>query len=990
MACICFDDKARQLLAMGHPAIPVLPGAKYPIVDGWPQYGFKPPSLALLDQWVERWPYSSWGVPCERIIGIDLDDDHPRRAKRLRKLVLLALGLTRVQRIGRPNRVMLIYATVEPIETERIHDVIEVLAGGAQFVAYGIHPDTGQPYTWPDLELTDVPLADLPLITQAQIDALLVRIRRIYKRQHNPWQHNRAPRSWTIGPDGKVVDGREEFLRHCVMEAWLEAPNLSVDGLAAMAWQRFATQAELSRPKSNRKGQWSIRDATIKARHTLRRAAAGRLRHNRLISGIPPARVARPVLPLRAAETAVGTEVFAHLEMAWDAIFNEQPRPPPWLLAAMPGLGKTRAALQGIRYLMQARDRYPWQPVVWYAVPSYKLASELAIHYGRGAYAIRGRTHRSKQAPEPLCARWDVVNKAIAAGITDISSTFCHAKDKETGTELLCPHRIGCAYFEQFETAKQGRVIFLAQDYLFVEMDDKLLPRPNVVVIDESILNAAMVLSDRITPEALLASAGGPNNNPAAVWIDALLEHLKDGTDPRPDFRDNMQVIGTDPHLNGGKVRSPADMLRYTAESAGGGAARREIKPGMSDAEIETALENVRSAHATGILRRLADELDVERPGVYSVYLDPAARIKATTGEWVTAPFVYMQWRRKLRLPRKAVVLILDGTAEPELLRAIWPDLNVTTVTVARNAYVVQSCGYTASMQKMLGSDADAAAAGGMLADLCKRLPAPGLLVTYKDLPVELPDGWARENLGNLRGTDDHGDRTTVVVAGRLQITALDAERRARALYYDQAVPLDVGRRRPDPRGKDGQITVRYDKPAVGYRMRNGELWGVETWRHADPRVDLIRAATAEREVEQAVDRLRLVRRGSPALVVLVNETPTDLPVDALVSWGRLRSDRLTTAMLRLGGVVPMVPSWLAQQCPELWPTAKAAEREIEQRTSDSGYAASLLLAAAYTWRPKRRRGGPASLVWSLLPEAATRARLAEWFGPLGLFELLL
>jgi hypothetical protein len=445
-----YADKARRLLAMGHPGIPIVPGAKYPFVDAWPQYGFEPPSPALLEQWITRYPGCSWGVPCGRIIGIDLDEDQPRRAKRLKQLVThpKALGPTRVQRIGRPNRVMLIYGATTDIRLEREHGIIEILSGGAQFVAFGIHPDTGQPYRWPDLELTDVPLADLPLVTQAQIDALLKRIRRIYRRQHNPWQHNRqAPRPWIVGTNGRVQDGREEFLRHCVMEAWLEAPNFNVEGLADMAWQRFAAQADLSRPKGTGHGHWSIRDAAAKAQSTLRKALAGRLHRNRLIPGVPPARVARPVLPLRAAETAVGTEVFAHLDMAWDAIYNGRPRPPPWLLAAMPGLGKTRAALQGIKYLLHRpsalrgeRAKYPLQPVVWYAVPSYKLASELTMQYGRDAYAIRGRTHKSKQAPEPLCARWDMVNKAIAAGIPDISSTFCHAEDKETGRELLCPH----------------------------------------------------------------------------------------------------------------------------------------------------------------------------------------------------------------------------------------------------------------------------------------------------------------------------------------------------------------------------------------------------------------------------------------------------------------------------------------------------------------------------------------------------------------------
>jgi hypothetical protein len=648
--------------------------------------------------------------------------------------------------------------------------------------------------------------------------------------------------------------------------------------------------------------------------------------------------------------------------------------------------------LTAIRYFS------PQRPVVWYAVKTHKLAKELTERYNAspasegaiGAFAIRGRTHGlndPKAEAPPLCARAAMVAQAIAAGVTDITSTFCYAEDKETGAHYTCPHFIEasaedpaidvrCPYFAQFDEARDADVYFMPSEYLFLEMNPRWLPQPNIVVIDESVLDAATVLPERITPEALLDSVGGAGGSPAALAIDTLLQDLKDGTDPRPHFRRWMQASGADPDFNGGKVRSPADMLRYLAKSAGGGASRREIRPGMPDAEIEAALENVKSAHATGILRRLADELDLDRPGVYSIYLDSAARVKTTTGEQVTAPFVYMQWRRKLRLPKKAAVLILDGTAEPEPLRAIWPDLNVTSVRAPRHACVVQTHGYTASKRKMLAPNA-LDHNGRMLAELCMLLPAPGLLVTYKGLPVSSPDGWSRESLGNLRGTDDHRDKATAVVVGRLQMAALDAERQARGLWYDRPVALQLG-------------AADYNRVPVGFNLRDGPPWGVKTWRHPDPRVDLIRASAAEREIEQAVDRLRLVRReGAPALVLLVNETPTDIPVDTLVPWRQLRGgDRLTVAMLRMGGVLPLVPSWLAEQCPDLWPSANAAECELRRRRQamDGGSVFCLGMATSYRWRPDKRRG-PASMAWSVLPTEATKGKLEGWFGPLDLFE---
>jgi hypothetical protein len=962
-----------------------MPGDKSPLIRRW-EYLARSLTPALLEDWIKQYPYCSWGVPCGRIVAIDLDEDDPRRAALLLKLVLLALGPTRVRRIGRPNRVVLVYRALDQVVLRRIKP-LEVLAGGAQFVAYGIHRDTKRPYSWPDLELTDVPLEDLPPVTQAKVSALLVRIRRIYRRPYNPWEPRGALTWETV--DGKVVDGREAFMTWCVLDVWREDPDISESALAQEAWERFAEKADLTRPKGNRKGQWSIRDATAKARGTLRKAAGGGLKqYDRLIRGAAPARPVKPILPLGMAETYVQTEFFARYEAVVDAWRNGEPMPLRWLLGATSALGKTEAALKTIHHFRHHH------PVVWYAVKTHKLAKELTERYNSqlegaiGAFAIRGRTHGlndPKADAPPLCARAAVVAKAIAAGITDITSTFCYAEDKETSALHMCPHfwapseqdptvHVRCPYFGQFDGARGADVYFVAHEYLFLEMDPRWLPEPNIVIIDESMLNATVMLPERITPEDLLNSVGGAGGSPVELAIDILLQDLKDGKDPRPHFRRWMQASGADPDLNGGKVRSPADMLRYMGASAGGGAARREIRPGMSDSEIEAALENVRSAYATGILRRLADELDVERPGVYSIYLDPAARVKTTTGEQVTTPFVYMQWRRKLRLPKKAAVLILDGTAEPELLRAIWPDLNVTNVRAARHACVVQTHGYTASMQKMLAPDA-LDHNGRTLAELCRRLPAPGLLVTYKGLPVSLPEDWSRENLGNLRGTDDHRDKATAVVVGRLQMTALDAERQARGLWYDRPVGL--------------QLRADYKQVPVGFNLRNGESWGVATWRHPDPRVDLVRASAAEREIEQAVDRLRLVRReGAPALVVLVNETPTDIPVDALVPWRQLRGgDRLTVVMLRLGGVVPLVASWLAEQCPDPWPTANAVECELRRRQAmDGGNVSCLGMATTYRWRPDKRRGR-ASMAWSVLPVDATRGKLEGWFGPLDVFE---
>jgi hypothetical protein len=50
---------------------------------------------------------------------------------------------------------------------------LEFLADGQQFVAFGIHPDTGQPYTWDGGEPGDVTWLDLPEINEAEAKSLI-------------------------------------------------------------------------------------------------------------------------------------------------------------------------------------------------------------------------------------------------------------------------------------------------------------------------------------------------------------------------------------------------------------------------------------------------------------------------------------------------------------------------------------------------------------------------------------------------------------------------------------------------------------------------------------------------------------------------------------------------------------------------------------------------------------------------------------------------
>ena len=72
----------------------------------------------------------------------------------------------------KPPKRLLVYRTTEPFAGIR-RAPLEMLCLGQQFVAYAEHPDTGQPYAWPDEGLADLDIESLPEIDAEQAAAFL-------------------------------------------------------------------------------------------------------------------------------------------------------------------------------------------------------------------------------------------------------------------------------------------------------------------------------------------------------------------------------------------------------------------------------------------------------------------------------------------------------------------------------------------------------------------------------------------------------------------------------------------------------------------------------------------------------------------------------------------------------------------------------------------------------------------------------------------------
>ena len=279
-----------QLIDAGWRPIPASPIDKSCHVTGWP-------TIESNEFHVANWArthlaHTLTGLVCgQRIFAVDIDVLDRERSEQIQSVAFNSFGYTPFVRIGREPKRLLVYRqhfpSSVPIRSEsfRFADdsgLIEILSAGKQFIAFGMHPETGLPYRWiSDANpLEDTP-AEAPLVTQEQVDAFLQAVREkiapfavgLYGKTHPD-----APRVYDA--QGLVTDGRESLLRDCIFQAAHEIHRvgdaLTAKTVACRGWELFAERAITT------DGKWTEKDALPKASAIVRKIRDGRLNLNEL------------------------------------------------------------------------------------------------------------------------------------------------------------------------------------------------------------------------------------------------------------------------------------------------------------------------------------------------------------------------------------------------------------------------------------------------------------------------------------------------------------------------------------------------------------------------------------------------------------------------------------------------------------------------------------------------------------------------------------
>lgn len=165
------QDCAARLIELGYHPVPIPKGEKGPTFKGWDKL------RCGVDDVDFYWPAEGMliGVLHVNTAMLDIDVYDEALAKRI-----LEEGMRRfpgaLERIGHAPKTAIIMRVEGPEwavrATRKCHKgnhsaQVDIRAFTRQFVAYGKHPVTGKPYTWPRGELWATPNGELPVLTKA-------------------------------------------------------------------------------------------------------------------------------------------------------------------------------------------------------------------------------------------------------------------------------------------------------------------------------------------------------------------------------------------------------------------------------------------------------------------------------------------------------------------------------------------------------------------------------------------------------------------------------------------------------------------------------------------------------------------------------------------------------------------------------------------------------------------------------------------------------
>lgn len=247
---------------------------KRPTMSGW-----QTKCLNATPQQITAWSWSqsdctNTGLLCGKIVGIDIDVLDGELSVKLVALALEFLGPTPLSRIGRAPKTLLLYQVATPFKKKQTPELmfgddakptkVEILADGQQFVAFGIHPDTNAPYSWPELSPLDVLAADVPLISEEQLQKFVVAAEEVLRNAGGQTkadikdQEQKGNAAAGLRKDErptreKIADALDHIVNDLPYDDWIKIGFALYDGLGATGedlWNAFSAGYKGNDPRT--------------------------------------------------------------------------------------------------------------------------------------------------------------------------------------------------------------------------------------------------------------------------------------------------------------------------------------------------------------------------------------------------------------------------------------------------------------------------------------------------------------------------------------------------------------------------------------------------------------------------------------------------------------------------------------------------------------------------------------------------------------------
>lgn len=919
-----YADTAARLFDNGYEPIPIVPGLKRPALSRWSTVEM---TEARIDDWSEKHALCGVGLRTGALLGLDIDLLDPDLAHAAHELAVRKLGET-IVRVGHWPKRFLLYRASTPGRKRSIYK-IEALGRGQQFVAFGVHPDTGSPYYWATEDSPlDFPLSDLPIADNDTIEAYLSEATAFVPRPDPPNRRRKAATAagTSSGPvrndRGIVQDGRDGWLSsiafHVVHDAIERGELLDAGSLAEAVWRRFENTTDLSRQRKDGGRAYGFGDAIGKVEDKLWLHREGRL----------PARakpeVAPPDLPAAQPVEAARTALDEAIETACARIADwwagsKRVEAPQIGLRATVGLGKSAAARKHLLRL-QAKLKAAGAPSrIAVFTPSLDLADEAAEAWRREGASVavhRGYDRKDPASGAPLCRNLDAVRIAIEAG-AHVHRSIC-----DDGKGRRCPYFEGCLKQANRRATADADVVFAAYDALFTGFAAETSSF-GALLIDEACWPRARRDTERVH---IARFADGPLEGlRARGGAMAGFGDQADLADLRRRAAEAFKTSGSGP-LDDEALRKrglTAKACGTAAELESKRIRKIEIRPGeplAAQAELKAEIErNREAARQVRLWRAMADFIELGSK--------LSGRIRITGGEDGEVLEVALEGVRSVHLSlRETPVLHLDAGLRPELARSILPRLETSEVVAdAPNMslkLVTGGFGKSALIEDARASAEENARRASRLArcvdyvqwEALRAAPRRVLVATHKDCEAAFAaiPGVETVHFNALAGLDLWGDVGLLIVIGRPLPRDTDAARLA-ATFFD--------------RPAEGA----YRWATKGVLMRDGSTCAVRTLEHSNEDAEALRAAICDDELIQAIGRGRGVNRtrGDPLEVQVLADVALPLTHDRLTTWDVVQPDIVQRMLLE--GLAVDSPADAVLLHPALLASEKQAQKQFER-----------------------------------------------------------